>query len=555
LTCALPARSVPLPMRKLAYAVAILVLLLGIALVVTVLALNRIIAANREAIVARVAGALGRPVQVEDISVRFAGGLGIGLSQIQIGDDPAFGTEPFLRAKELTARLQLWPLLHRRIEVGSVKLTSPMIRIVRAPDSRWNYESLLHRPNAGGAAASAKQRPALDTSAGGGAAAFALLIESATVSDGTLTFVDRSRTPASTTLVQHVDLRLRNVGFDQAIDFDLAAAVERGTPNVRLSGSVGPLVQRARLPLTVQGSVGPFKELNAEIDDLDLSAFVTPDRLDLDRLNGNALGGNIALSGAYALTSGGPVRLKGDLRGILLPKLLALRGELPSYSVEGSGSLRLDLQGTNGADLLRTLAGTVAVNVSNGALHDFNLVGELLNRVSGLPGLAQLVSARIKPKYGRLFTAPDTRFQEIKATLHVSGGRATTDDLAVTAEEFGVKASGWFDIDRNVDMTGTLLMSKRFSDDVVADVKEAKYVVDENGQLAIPFRLEGKLGSAKPKPDSAYLTRLLQRAVRRGLAGELLDKLLGGKKQPGATPAPARPASQLEQRLRDLLGR
>ncbi len=223
-----------------------------------------------------------------------------------------------------------------------------------------------------------------------------------------------------------------------------------------------------------------------------------------------------------------------------------------SYAASVS-SMPQSYHGSTGAQLPRSLAGTVLV--ANGAVRDFNLVCEVLERLSGISGLAQAISERVAPKYGRLFTATDTHFSEIRATLQLADGRAHTDDLTVTADDFGVRGAGWFSFDRDIDMTGTLVMSKRFSDDVMADVKAAKYVVDDSGRLAIPFELRGKIGQAKPKPDPTYVARVLERAVTRGAGGKLLEKLLGAKRRGDATPGSESPAGVLERNLRGLLGR
>ncbi len=541
-------------MRKLWIGVAVLVVLLVLAAVAAVLSLNRIIAANRDLILARVQAAVGRPVRVQDIAVRFAAGLGVGLTGIEIGEDPAFGTEPFLRARELTARVDLWPLLDRRLEVSRITLESPTVRVVRSKAGRWNYETLGQggpRARAGGGIVLV----AAATPAGEAApASFSFLVQSVQIRDGTVVLVDRGQSPESVTWVRQIALQLHDVSTDHPIGFDLRAALQGDQPNVQLRGLAGPLAQRTHLPLAVQGTLGPFPGFNAVVDGLDLRAFLTPNAVQLEQISGNALSGTFGLTGEYALGTGGPVRLAGELSGISLQQLVSLRGEGSAYAIEGRGSLRVDLRGVTGGDLLRSLMGTVAVDAGQGAIRDFNLVDEVLARVSGLPGLTRLIADRLKPKYARLFQGKETRFDKAQASFRVAQGRADTDDMTVVAEDFGVRAAGWFNLDRDVDMSGTLRMSRRFSDDVAADVKEARYFFDD-GQLAIPFQLRGKLGHAKPKPDTAYLTRLLERAVTRGAAGELLDKLLGNKARGKATPGAPPPSNSLEQGLRKLFGR
>ena len=126
----------------------------------------------------------------------------------------------------------------------------------------------------------------------------------------------------------------------------------------------------------------------------------------------------------------------------------------------------------------------------------------------------------------------------------------------MVATDYGVHASGWIAFNRDADLSGTLSMSKRFSNDVVTDIKEAKYLLDDSEQLAVPFRLNGKLGEAKPKPDADRLIALLARAVGHGAAGELLEGLLGGKSRRRATPGAADSEQRsLEKGLRQLFGR
>jgi len=77
---------------------------------------------------------------------------------------------------------------------------------------------------------------------------------------------------------------------------------------------------------------------------------------------------------------------------------------------------------------------------------------------------------------------------------------------------------------REMDLTGTLVASVPFTEDVLGALREAKYLTNDAGRLAIPFRLTGVLPNVRPKPDADFVARVLQRAI----AGEGLDRLLGG---------------------------
>ncbi len=55
----------------------------------------------------------------------------------------ANGKDDFLVVKEFSINYDLWPLLEKKVQVSSIYLGEPAIRIVRFKDGSFNYESLL----------------------------------------------------------------------------------------------------------------------------------------------------------------------------------------------------------------------------------------------------------------------------------------------------------------------------------------------------------------------------------------------------------------------------
>ena len=199
---------------------------------------------------------------------------------------------------------------------------------------------------------------------------------------------------------------------------------------------------------------------------------------------------------SYALRSDGQLRLKGQIANAAMGQVLELVAPRAAQRITGRGQLSVDLhaQGNSWEEIQSALAGRAVGDVHNGAVTGLNIVNDVLGRVTGLPQIGDLISANVKPKYARLFSDNDTQFETLHATCLIGGRRIATDDLAIIAADYGVHAAGWVGFDRAVDLSGTLAMSRRFSGDVIADIKEAKYVVDSNGQLSVPFRLRGTLG-------------------------------------------------------------
>jgi hypothetical protein len=89
--------------------------------------------------------ALGRPVDVAEVKLRVLPQPGFELKNFVIHDDPAFSSEPMLRAQEVTASLRITSLLRGRLEIARLTLTEPSLNLVRNAEGHWNLENLVER--------------------------------------------------------------------------------------------------------------------------------------------------------------------------------------------------------------------------------------------------------------------------------------------------------------------------------------------------------------------------------------------------------------------------
>ncbi len=115
-------------------------------------------------ITSSLAAALGRPVEIGAVHIRLLPRPGFDLDNLTVYDAPVFGSEPLLRAPEVTAVLRLTSLVRGRMEIARLDLTEPSLNLVRSDGSRWNLEVLLertaHAPLAPTAKAKSELRPA-----------------------------------------------------------------------------------------------------------------------------------------------------------------------------------------------------------------------------------------------------------------------------------------------------------------------------------------------------------------------------------------------------------
>ncbi|HVN18053.1 MAG TPA: AsmA family protein [Dongiaceae bacterium] len=94
-------------------------------------------------IITSLSSAVGRPVDLGSAHIRLLPRPGFDLENLVVYDDPAFGSEPILRASEVTADLRLTSLLRGRLEVARLDLSEPSLNLVHHAGGGWNLESLL----------------------------------------------------------------------------------------------------------------------------------------------------------------------------------------------------------------------------------------------------------------------------------------------------------------------------------------------------------------------------------------------------------------------------
>ncbi|MHB8080158.1 MAG: AsmA family protein, partial [Candidatus Krumholzibacteriia bacterium] len=288
--------------------VAVLVLLVALA--------PRLIPAGkvRDLVIARARAATGADVSFGTASVRLFPRL-----SVAVADGRIAGTGAALRAAtgqpnalvsyrasldRVEVSLALWPLLHRRVEIGRVRLVRPRVELVTAPPASAAGEASAVPPAAAGAPV-------------------ALAVAALEVRDGGLTWREEGTNRA--VLIE---------GWEQTLTAgDLTALAARLRALAAPGGASAPGGGEVRLGLTARlGTLtlerfGPVSPL--QLRDLTLAAeAVLPPAGDALRLTiTRAAWGGIELAGEAAVSGGadGGRRLTGTwrLREMELPPLLA----------------------------------------------------------------------------------------------------------------------------------------------------------------------------------------------------------------------------------------
>ena len=468
----------------------------GVLAVVAVLAIAAIVAVPfvvdtprvQTLIASSASQALGRPVKFASVSVVVFPRPAVELHGLEVGEDPQFGTAPFLRLDTGRLALRVRPLLGGRVEFGDLTLERPVIALIQNPDGQLNVASL------GTAESRARPGRGAGGAVGGGAGAAGLAAR-VKIEKGAVTYVARGGGGALTRYrVEDLDLTLTAgptllfEGDARVKPGDLAVKIAEGrlvandarslaeapvSARVTVDGKdIAELVAAAAGPatsvsapirgtLTLGGTLGAPKAVGTmdfgspRITQV-VEACPEPKRRTLAlgalRLSGAAWddsrfrsrpvtaslgGGTIATRLTATFDRGVRVELSDlTIRALPLEKVLV---DFLCFGYAVSGPL--DLTGAlalGSADLWNTLSGTGRLRIGPGRVVGAQALALIGGVVSVGGAISSLLRADVPPS---LFASP-LEFDSITGTYQIARGIVTTRDLRYTSRVIKVAVAG-----------------------------------------------------------------------------------------------------------------
>jgi uncharacterized protein involved in outer membrane biogenesis len=271
---------------------------------------------------------------------------------------------------------------------------------------------------------------------------------------------------------------------------------------------------------------------NVPYQNLALAAAYSGDRMTVESLKLNAFDGAVGASGVATLGTDPAFNLKLSADNLDVQKALEAQKAKAAETIRGilTGQVQVAGHGLKFDEIKPTLNGAGRASMRNGKLIGVNVVAQALNKVDNVPGIGALVPASVVANHPALFRSPDTDIQEASLTFQLTGPRITSHDIAVQSTDYSIMGDGWFDMDKNINLAARILMSKGFSDELIAAKQNASFLANTDGQIEIPLRITGQLPKPAVVPDVGILA---QRAAGHAVQNQL-GRLLRGKKGGGA---------------------
>jgi AsmA protein len=509
--------------------------------------------------------ALGRQVQLGGLSLSlFSGSLSA--ENLSIGDDPKFGTSPFLTAKSLKVGVEILPLIFSKtLNVTGITIQNPEVNLLHNPAGQWNYSTL------GGAAAKSAQKPVASSSSAPGD----FSVEKFTLSDGRITVGSTTNQKRST--YDHVNIVASN--FSMTSKFPVTVTVDLPSGGkFKLDGTAGPIDQ-------ADASLTPI-DAKLEVDSMDLGSTGFVDAraglggildltANLSSQNGEAeTKGNIKISKALFIAGGSPAGVpvtvefdtKYDLRksaGVLNPSTVKignaaahLNGTYKSAGDETAVNIKVDARDMPAKDLESFLP-ALGINLPKGASlqagtinSDLDIAGpvgkliitgdvglfkgvlagfDLGSKMSGVASLAGIKSGK------------DLQIEKMTSNLRMAPEGLKADNFIAVLPGIGnLSGAGTIDSKNTLDFKMAVTLTSTLGD-VASPVSSVGGMLGKatgggggcKSGTTVPFQIQGTTADPRFIPDVG------------GLAAGMLKSQLGcvgglgaaGAKDAGVVPA------------------
>jgi len=500
----------------------------------------------RPTIEEKASAALGRKVQVGDLSLSLFGGA-LSAKDLSIGDDPKFSPAPFLTAKSLSVGVEIMPLIFsKELNVTGITVDEPQVTLLKNPAGEWNYSTVGN--SSGGGAPAGRSKPAEKPAdaPSGSRSAPDISVKKLELKNGKIILGTTSSQQRST--YDHLDVTASDFSLNSKFPVTVSADLPGGG-NLKLDGNVGPIdkTDTTLTPVDAKLKISGLNLATTGILDpsLGLGGIVDVDTTLQDAGGLAQTNGNVKLSKALLVQGGSPAGVplnvdystRYDLRknsGVLNPSTVKIGSAAAklngTYASQGEATivdLKLVGEGMSAKDLEAFLpaigvnlpkgasltAGTLSTNLNikgptnklvtdgniglfNGKLAGFDL-GSKMSAISALTGLK---------------TGKDLDIEKLTTNVHMAPNGLRADNfLAVVPSVGNLTGAGTLDAKNDLDfkmaatLTGGAIGAIGGAGAGVGSVLGAlggsKGGSCKSGGTTIPFQIQGTASDPKFIPD------------------------------------------------------
>jgi len=96
----------------------------------------------KEQIVSYLETRSGRSIEIAHLDLKLFPSLALDASQLQIGENPNFGTQPFLKVDAVQVGIRVLPLLRQQAQVDGISVDGVRLNVIRNSQGHFNFDDL-----------------------------------------------------------------------------------------------------------------------------------------------------------------------------------------------------------------------------------------------------------------------------------------------------------------------------------------------------------------------------------------------------------------------------
>ncbi|MDD5671535.1 MAG: AsmA family protein, partial [Candidatus Omnitrophica bacterium] len=495
----------------------------------------------RPQIVKQVESMIHKPLTLEKISFGWHHGLALelqGLAVLKSDKD----SKQLVKLGSAKAVLNLAPLLARQIQIATIFLDRPSVYLVKRPDGTIEgLEPAEKRPGE----VNVRNAPA----AAGEGAALSFLINEIQMTDGEVFFRDESGKQPLEVTFRDMDVTFKDVALNQPIDFRAKAAVLSQHQNFEAtgklivspfdgSGTIKNLHAELKLaPMDIQELIkvspgladagivpplegvlsvnvallrldeGGLKKMTADIrfdggkvrlqalrspvEEISAMALATLDGIQISKVSAKLAGGRVEGLANVNLSEPSNAVTSFDLKAVNLA-LENLLGAPVQGGPQLQGVLAASIKGTvfgrPTEQMPQPFGATVVVTIEQGVIKDMNILREIFQKLSMIPGVMTRLQERLPKGYQEKLKERDTRFDIIQIPFSVQNGAVQLPQVNLATDSFRIQGSGTYGLSQGtVRGSAVFGIEPDLSSAMVSSVTELQYLMSQTGELQIPL--------------------------------------------------------------------
>ncbi len=297
------------------------------------------------------------------------------------------------------------------------------------------------------------------------------------------------------------DLALRSQKFEMDRG---PALLERSSSEVVAPPVGGEPVKPIKAPpISVNGKITVEEGRFERITFTKLSALLSQkeslfslDELKLSAFSGRLAGSAWADLGTLPLAYGTKMMMTGVQINDALTAVANMEG-----IVYGKASMDVSIEGkgTEFADLEKYLSGKGAVKAANGRLTTANLGGG---------------AAKAAALLGLEGDDGETQFEDMDVSFTIEDVKVKVSNMRISTGEYSLKARGDIGLDRSLDMTSRMTLSREKSDQIPAN-RRRLFPKESDGRVQIPLKIGGNVTSPSIGLDSSAMNQAAKEEVKK----------------------------------------